>query len=48
VVSVKTNANGIAVAPPFRANDTAGGYIVRATVTGTTARASFALVNAPR
>ncbi len=48
VVRVETNANGIAVAPPFTANDTAGGYIVRATVKGGTARASFALVNTGR
>jgi hypothetical protein len=45
VVRVETNANGIAVAPPFTANDTSGGYIVRATVKGGRARASFALVN---
>ncbi len=45
VVHVETNTNGIAVAPPFIANDTTGGYIVRATVKGGTARASFALVN---
>jgi hypothetical protein len=46
-ISLKTNGNGIAVAPPFTANDLVGGYIVRATVKGTTARAAFALVNAP-
>jgi hypothetical protein len=46
-ISVKTNGNGIAVAPPFTANDLVGGYVVRATVEGTAARAAFALVNAP-
>jgi hypothetical protein len=48
VVTVRTNASGIAVAPPFTANDTVGGYIVRAKVEGTTAHGSFALVNTPR
>jgi hypothetical protein len=41
----KTDANGIAVAPPFVANGTAGGYVVRATVAGHSA--AFALVNQP-
>jgi protocatechuate 3,4-dioxygenase beta subunit len=45
VVRVRTNANGIAVAPAFTANGISGGYIVKATVRGSTARASFALVN---
>jgi hypothetical protein len=48
VVSAKTNPNGIAVAPPFTANGIPGGYVVRATVKGGTARGSFALVNTPR
>src|SRR5262249_45361710 len=48
VVTIRTNASGIAVAPPFTANDTAGGYIVRATVKGNTAHGSFALVNSAR
>ncbi len=47
VVRLRTNANGIVVAPLFTANGTAGGYIVRATVNGSAARASFALVNTP-
>lgn len=47
-VSARTNANGIGVAPPFTANTTIGGYLVRATVRGSSARASFALVNTPR
>ncbi len=37
VVGVRTNANGIAVAPPFTANDIPGGYIVGATVKRSTA-----------
>ncbi|HTS72545.1 MAG TPA: hypothetical protein VMG74_02405 [Gaiellaceae bacterium] len=48
VVRVKTNANGIAVAPRFDASRDAGGYLVRATVKGSRAHASFALVNNPR
>jgi hypothetical protein len=43
-VKVKTNACGIAVAPPFTANDTQGGYIVKATVKHARP-AAFALVN---
>ena len=43
-VKVKTNACGIAVAPAFTANDTRGGYIVKATVKHARA-AAFALVN---
>jgi protocatechuate 3,4-dioxygenase beta subunit len=43
-----TNAKGIAVAPPLAANARAGGYIVTATVKGTSKRAAFALVNGPR
>jgi hypothetical protein len=46
-VRVATNADGIAVAPPFRANGLAGGYVVRATVPGALPSA-FALVNLPR
>jgi hypothetical protein len=45
VVRVKTNADGIAVAPPFTANGKPGGFIVTATVAGTRAHAAFALVN---
>lgn len=48
VVRVTTNADGIAVAPRFTANRIAGGYIVRVTIKGALARASFALVNNPR
>jgi hypothetical protein len=45
---VRTNAQGIAVAPPFTANDVVGGYLVRASVERTGAHGSFALVNTPR
>jgi hypothetical protein len=43
-VNVKTNACGIVVAPAFTANDTQGGYIVKATAKHARA-AAFALVN---
>jgi hypothetical protein len=43
-VKVKTDACGIAVAPAFTANDTQGGYIVKATVKHARP-AAFALVN---
>jgi protocatechuate 3,4-dioxygenase beta subunit len=46
-VKVKTNACGIAVAPTFTADDTRGGYIVKATV-GRARPAAFALVNTGR
>jgi protocatechuate 3,4-dioxygenase beta subunit len=45
MVAVKTDAKGVAVAPAFVANHTAGGYVVRATVAGNSA--AFALVNQP-
>lgn len=44
----KTNAKGIAVAPPFTSNGTVGGYVVTATVKGTSKQAAFALSNLPR
>lgn len=47
-VTVKTNTNGIAVAPPFNANRTAGAYLVKATLKSSSARAAFALVNTRR
>jgi len=47
-VRVKTNAKGIAVAPVFRANSSAGGYAVTVTVKGASPRTAFALVNRPR
>jgi hypothetical protein len=43
-VKVKTNACGIALAPAFSADDTQGGYIVKATVAHARP-AAFALVN---
>ena len=42
-VVVKTDAKGVAVAPPFTANRVRGGYVVRARVAGLAA--AFALVN---
>jgi hypothetical protein len=45
VVDVRSNAQGVAVAPAFIADGTAGGYVVTATAAG--ARAAFALVNRP-
>jgi hypothetical protein len=46
-VTAKTNKRGIAVAPAFVANKIVGGYLVHATVKGSSARGSFALVNTP-
>jgi protocatechuate 3,4-dioxygenase beta subunit len=48
IVRVTTNSNGIAIAPPFTANMKAGGYVVTATVKGSSKRAAFALINQPR
>jgi protocatechuate 3,4-dioxygenase beta subunit len=45
---VATNAEGIAVAPPFTAGGTAGGFAVTAAVAGTSKRTAFALVDTPR
>ena len=45
VARTTTNAEGIAVAPALAANARAGGYVVTATVKGTSKRAAFALVN---
>jgi hypothetical protein len=42
---VRTDASGIAVAPPFVANARQGGYVVIATVRGAAQAAAFALVN---
>jgi protocatechuate 3,4-dioxygenase beta subunit len=44
-VTVRTDAAGIAVTPPFVANTEQGGYVVTATVRGVTRAAAFALVN---
>ena len=46
VARVSTNANGIAVAPPFTASRVAGGFVVTAAVAAR--RAAFALVNTSR
>jgi protocatechuate 3,4-dioxygenase beta subunit len=45
IARVRTDAEGIAIAPPFTANRVTGGYIVRATANGSSKRAAFALVN---
>ncbi|HEY4412452.1 MAG TPA: hypothetical protein VGN06_05595 [Gaiellaceae bacterium] len=47
-VTVATGIKGIAVAPRFTANDLAGGFVVTVSVRGSSARAAFALVDAPR
>jgi hypothetical protein len=44
-VKVETNVCGIAVAPPFTADGTPGGYVVRAAIAHTRPAAAFALVN---
>jgi protocatechuate 3,4-dioxygenase beta subunit len=46
VARARTNANGVAVAPPFTANTQAGGYALTARAGRT--RAGFALVNTQR
>lgn len=48
VARVVTNGDGVAVAPPFTAGRTAGGFAVTAAVAGTSKRAGFALVDTPR
>ena len=45
---VQTNSQGIAVAPPFTANASAGGYAVTATVKGSSVLTAFSLLNLPR
>lgn len=47
IVHVKTNAKGIAVAPPFTAGTSVGGYVVTARVKGRSVRAGFSLMNLP-
>jgi adhesin/invasin len=44
-VRVRTDSDGVAVAPPFVAGRTPGGYVVRAQVHGLARTAAFALVN---
>lgn len=46
--AVLTNADGVATAPDFSANDHTGGYIVMSSVAGLASPATFALVNEPR
>ena len=46
VVRVKTNAKGVAVAPPFTAGASVGGYVV--TASAKSARAALSLMNLPR
>lgn len=46
-VRVKSDRNGVAVAAPFTANRTVGGFVVRAGVRGSSARTAIALVNQP-
>jgi protocatechuate 3,4-dioxygenase beta subunit len=48
IVRVRTNSVGIAVAPPFTANVTVGGYAVIAAVKGSSVRTAFSLLNVPR
>jgi protocatechuate 3,4-dioxygenase beta subunit len=48
IVRVRTNSNGIAVAPAFTANASLGGYAVTATVNGRSVRTAFSLMNLPR
>jgi hypothetical protein len=47
IVRVRTNGDGIAVAPPLTANGVSGGYGLIARVAGTHLRTAFALVNEP-
>lgn len=46
-VNATTNASGVATAPAFTANTTAGSYSVTATVSGVGTPATFALTNNP-
>jgi protocatechuate 3,4-dioxygenase beta subunit len=48
IVRVQTNSKGIAVAPPFTANASVGGYAVTASVKDSSARTAFSLLNLPR
>jgi hypothetical protein len=45
---VLTDSSGVAIAPDFSADQTAGGYIVTASVAGLSSEATFALVNTAR
>jgi protocatechuate 3,4-dioxygenase beta subunit len=46
-IRVRTNSKGIAVTPPFTANASVGGYVVTATVKGSSVRTAFSLMNVP-
>jgi len=48
IARVATNADGVAVAPPFTAGRTAGGFAVTAAVAGTSRSTAFALIDTPR
>jgi protocatechuate 3,4-dioxygenase beta subunit len=48
IARVRTNGKGIAVAPPFSANASVGGYALTATVKGRPVRTAFSLLNLPR
>jgi protocatechuate 3,4-dioxygenase beta subunit len=48
IVRVQTNGKGIAVAPSFTASAAVGGYVVTATVKGSSVRTAFSLLNLPR
>jgi hypothetical protein len=47
-VHIRTNSKGIAVALPFTANASVGGYVVTATVKGSSVRTAFSLMNLSR
>jgi protocatechuate 3,4-dioxygenase beta subunit len=47
IVRVRTDSEGIAVAPPLTANATPGGYVVAAVVARSRQHTAFALVNKP-
>ena len=47
-VTVTTGSDGVAIAPSFSADATAGGYVVTASVSGVSSPATFAMVNKPR
>jgi protocatechuate 3,4-dioxygenase beta subunit len=48
IVRVRTNSKGIAVAPPFTANASEGGYAVTAGLRNSSVRTAFSLMNLPR
>ena len=48
IARVRTDADGVAVAPLLAAGEQSGGYVVAAVVQGSGKRVAFALVNRPR